>query len=81
MTLEDLERAKNLESCIGSAKHNIENYKGFIDANEIKISVTSVDSKQQPIYLTGKRKNLMIDVLIEKAEIYLKDKLVLLEKL
>ena len=81
MKIEVLERAKNLVSCIDSAKHNIENYKGFIKANEIRISVTTVDSSQQAIYITGERKNLMVGVLIEEAEIYLNDKLALLEKL
>jgi hypothetical protein len=81
MTLDDLERAKNLESCINSAKQNLEKYKRFKDAKEIKISISGMDTTQQPIYITGDRKTLMIDVLVTSAQIYLNDKYKQLEKL
>ena len=74
MTLEDLERAKNLESCINSAKQNLEKYQRFIDAKEIKISITGIEVREQPIYITGERKALMIGVLVNEAQIYLNDK-------
>ena len=81
MKLEDLKIAKNLESSISYQKHNLEKYKIFKDAEEIRISITAVDSKQQPIFITGERKRLMIDVLIKDAEARLKDKCIELEKL
>lgn len=81
MTLDDLERAKTLEACINSAKQNLEKYKRFIEAKEIKISITTVDTNQQPIYITGYRKDLMFDVLVTAAQTYLNDKYKELEEL
>ena len=74
MTLDDLERAKSLESCINSSKQNLEKYQKFIDAKEIAIRITGIDVKQQPIYITGKRKDLMIAVLVTEAQLYVNDK-------
>lgn len=81
MTLDSLQRAKNLEAVISALKNNIENYKDYEKAKEIKITINDANFLLQPTYLTGEKKVAVINILIEMEENTLNKKLSELEKL
>ena len=62
MDMEKLQRARVLESVINAEKRNIEGWKKLFEADEIALSSKS---KPQQMFLSGKKKDEVKDVILK----------------
>lgn len=77
MKRSDFQEVKNLMACVEVAERNIQTYEELKGADEIQIRDSR--SNRPPTYVTGKRKNEMIDILIKEQQEFLSKKLIQLE--
>jgi hypothetical protein len=75
VTLDDLQRAKNLESCINAANRNLEGYKKLEEAKEIKIQTNDKNTEEVTLFFSGEIKNKITNLLKEKEERWINEKL------
>ena len=63
MNKETLEKAKRLESLISVTEHNISSWENLFRADEIECQSKT---KEDPIYLTGKKKLMVRELLLSE---------------
>jgi hypothetical protein len=69
MNREALKRANTIEACISSAESNIARFEEIKKAKEVQIK-SNDDADAKPIYITGKSKDKIMDILIEEWQIF-----------